>query len=55
MYYYIVFGYIWYENYKNCYIIYVLFSGECSKGRVKWEKYLEDYFENDIRNGFYVY
>lgn len=55
MHHYIVLGHTWHENYKNCYIIHVSSSGECSKGRVKREKYSEDHFENDIRNGLYVY
>lgn len=55
MHHFIVLGHTWHENYKNCYIIHVSSSGECSKGRVKREKYSEDHFENDIRNGLYVY
>lgn len=55
MHHYIVLGHTWHENFKNCYIIHVSSGGECSKGRVKRELYSEDQFENDTRNGLYVY
>lgn len=55
MHHYIVLGLTWHENYNNCFIIHVSSGGECSKGRVKREIYSKDQFENDIRNGLYVY
>lgn len=52
---YIVLGHTWHEDFKTCYIIRAYSVDERGKGTVKQELYSKEQFEDDIKEGLYMY